>query len=173
METPDTNNKPASSAIEQRDITPYEQAIWTLRGYVFGRRDYILSAAEMRNLAKKHLIPHSFHSVGDGIHVLPITVDYHLLGYPRTVNPIDVARQRRAWLPNWGIDRSCLILNSFFYVDHDSLLARSPDARRLLSVRYHRVLKPLGFAPSVSPSGGKWVSHPELPEEHTAMGVQA
>ena len=104
-----------------------------------------------------HRLAHSFYPVGDGLHVIPVTVELQPLHYPLQVTDYNIAgpRFRRFWLPSWGVDAGYLILGSFLWVDVDSLTQTSPKERRLLAMRSWRATRALGFPLPSMPAGAR------------------
>jgi hypothetical protein len=140
-----TNAEP--SALVQRDISPYRGAIQILSHHALSAQCYPPSRSAVVQRFSANRFPHSLHSVGDGLHVIPITREGLIVGYPAGINPeqVDLWKFRRLWLPEWGIDRRYLILDSFLWVDIQELLDRPPLARKVFAWRAARALKPVGF----------------------------
>lgn len=160
--TPNPTNTELS-ALEQRDITPYCTAIQALSWLVLSnkRNHSPPSPTEVKYRQSKDRLPHSFYSVGDGVHVLPITID-NLIVSGCTVTPDNVSRCRGLWLPEWGIDRRYLIFGSFLFLDIDALTGRDQGPRKLFSLRTFRAFHRLGFP---APSGNLWLADVQLRAE--------
>ncbi len=143
---PHTNAEP--SALVQRDISRYRVAIQAIECFSLAERRSPLSPKGVIHRWSNNLLPHSFLSVGDGVHVIPISSDRTLLGFPPSgipATPGNLIRRRDYWLPEWGIDRSYLILGNFLYPDIEWLTGRSQEGRKLFALRVYGALRHLGF----------------------------
>lgn len=142
---PHINAEP--SAVEQRNATDYIHAVQILGYLMLSRRQMPLSARALAARIATNRLPYSFEPVGDGKHVVPITSQHMIIGYPEGLpaTPENVLKVRYLWLPEWGIDRRYLILNSYLWIAEEDLTARSPKARRLLAFRIARALHTLDF----------------------------
>ncbi len=143
---PHTNAEP--SALVQRNSTRYLAAVQFI-AYVYSlsKRSTPLSRKAIAERIATNRLPQSFEPVGDGVHVIPVAPQRMIVGYPGGLpaTPENMLRANRLWLPEWGIDRRWLILDSFLWIDADELTARSPIARQRLALRAARALTPLNF----------------------------
>jgi hypothetical protein len=162
----------------QLDISRYSSAITMLKIYLLDSRNKSLSCSAIRHRLDK--LPHSFLPVGDGRHIIPITIHGWVLGYSGPTSPETINHRKDLWIPEAGIDRGYLRTGGPFfgrklaeemlplgilpYGDvlpgdvlfddrSDALLARSPEGRRELAIRSYRVFQPLGFPNPRVPSG--------------------
>lgn len=142
---PHTNAEP--SALVQRDISSYRGAVVMFSWHVLSRKDFPPSPIAIAHRHIQNRLPHSFHPVGDGLHVIPITRQGFIAGFPVGILPTEanLPRFRRLWLPEWGIDRRYLILGSFLWVEYEELIDHSPLGRQLFALRAGLALRPLGF----------------------------
>lgn len=90
-------------------------------------------------------MPHSFLPVGDGAHLLPVTINGYPIGFSYSPGAGNPARFKDRWVPEAGIDRDYLIFGGLLFADTDSLLARSPEGRRELALRSYGAFRHLGF----------------------------
>jgi hypothetical protein len=133
---------------QHQDNNRYRLPLILFRDFTLSGKGGVPSPKGVELKYESHRLPHSFHPVGDGWHVIPIDVHRWPLGYQEgpieEFNPYG-PRLRRFWLPEGKIDRRYLILNSFLWVDLDALCRQPSTPRAIFAVRCYRAMRPLGF----------------------------
>lgn len=90
-------------------------------------------------------MPHSFLPVGDGVHLLPITINGFPVGFSNPPGTCNLSRFKDRVVPEHGIDRDYLLPGGLLFDDVEKLLTPSPEGRRELALRSYRVFRHLGF----------------------------
>ena len=161
---------PYDQGESRTDFSRYRGAVFHLAAYLLGVRNKPLSCAGARHRIEK--MPHSFVSVGDGVHIIPVTTDGRLVGYARPTSKYDIYQRKDLWIPESGIDREYLLPGGPFFDGKlaeemlpfgrllpgdvlpgdvlfnalsQELFYRSPEGRRELAIRSYRVFQRLGF----------------------------
>ncbi len=142
-----------NAVVPSKGITMQQESNHRLVSDILARRILKPDGRVMSPAAAYHRrdsLLHRFVPIGGGL-VVPVGLNSEPCGY--RPGQTDVHSVPHLAIREELLNRSFLLMNEFMFVDRHELFQRSPESRRVYSVRSYLVLRRLGFPRPQMPSG--------------------